>query len=86
MIKTHQEELKKLHHKLDSHTDTSLNHFRQTAMVRSKLYHSTNTEHPTEECSTQTSVFNDAIMFMRYLFTVNQKSGLLLFNWDCFRL
>lgn len=33
MMKTHQEELKKLHHKLDSHADTSLDHFKQAAMV-----------------------------------------------------
>uniref|UniRef100_A0A8C9ZS64 Centrosomal protein 290 n=1 Tax=Sander lucioperca TaxID=283035 RepID=A0A8C9ZS64_SANLU len=34
MIKRHQEELRMLHQKLDLHTDTSLDHFRQTAMVR----------------------------------------------------
>lgn len=34
MMKTHQLELKKLHHKLESHADTSLDHFRQTATVR----------------------------------------------------
>ncbi|XP_039663330.1 centrosomal protein of 290 kDa isoform X4 [Perca fluviatilis] len=32
MIKRHQEELRMLHQKLDLHTDTSLDHFRQTAM------------------------------------------------------
>lgn len=36
MTKTHQLELKKLHQKLDSHADTSLDHFRQAAMVRIK--------------------------------------------------
>lgn len=34
MIKRHQEELKVLHQKLDLHTDTSLDRFKQTAMVR----------------------------------------------------
>lgn len=33
MIKRHQEELRMLHQKLDLHTDTSLDRFRQTAMV-----------------------------------------------------
>lgn len=33
-MKAHQVELKKLHHKLDAHADTSLDHFRQAAMVR----------------------------------------------------
>lgn len=33
MIKRHQEELKLLHQKLDLHTDTSLDRFKQTAMV-----------------------------------------------------
>nr|XP_033491058.1 centrosomal protein of 290 kDa isoform X2 [Epinephelus lanceolatus] len=32
MIKRHQEELRALHQKLDSHTDTSLDRFKQTAM------------------------------------------------------
>lgn len=41
MVKTHQSELKKLHHKLDSHADTSLDHFRQTAMVRTEPRHET---------------------------------------------
>lgn len=34
MIRRHHEELRLLHQKLNSHTDTSLNHFKQTAMVR----------------------------------------------------
>lgn len=34
MMKAHQVELKELHHKLDAHADTSLDRFRQTAMVR----------------------------------------------------
>lgn len=34
MIKRHQEELRTLHQKLDLHADTSLDRFRQTAMVR----------------------------------------------------
>uniref|UniRef100_A0A669CK13 Centrosomal protein 290 n=1 Tax=Oreochromis niloticus TaxID=8128 RepID=A0A669CK13_ORENI len=33
LIKRHQEEMKMLHEKLDLHTDTSLDRFRQTAMV-----------------------------------------------------
>ncbi|XP_037307822.2 centrosomal protein of 290 kDa isoform X2 [Pungitius pungitius] len=32
MIKRHQEELRTLHHRLDQQTDTSLDHFKQTAM------------------------------------------------------
>lgn len=36
MMKAHQLELKKLHHRLDSHADSSLDHFRQAAMVRVK--------------------------------------------------
>ncbi|XP_023263281.1 centrosomal protein of 290 kDa-like [Seriola lalandi dorsalis] len=32
MIKRHQEELRMLHQKLDLHTDTSLDRFKQTAM------------------------------------------------------
>lgn len=34
MIRRHHEELRLLHQKLNSHTDSSLNHFKQTAMVR----------------------------------------------------
>lgn len=34
MIKRHQEELRMLHQKLDLHSDTSLDRFKQTAMVR----------------------------------------------------
>lgn len=45
MVKTHQEELKKLHHKLDSHADTSLDYFRQTAMVHTRS-RSACTKHP----------------------------------------
>lgn len=37
MIKRHQEELGVLHQKLDSFTDTSLDRFKQTAMVPVKL-------------------------------------------------
>ncbi|XP_068560642.1 centrosomal protein of 290 kDa isoform X2 [Cebidichthys violaceus] len=36
MIKRHQEELRTLHQKLDLHTDTSLDHFKQTAMELTK--------------------------------------------------
>lgn len=34
MIKRHQEELRMLHQKLDLHSDTSLDRFKQTAVVR----------------------------------------------------
>lgn len=36
MIRRHHEELRSLHEKLNLHTDTSLDHFRQTALVRLK--------------------------------------------------
>lgn len=37
MIRRHHEELRSLHEKLNLHTDTSLDHFRQTALVRSSI-------------------------------------------------
>lgn len=41
MIKTHQEELRTLHQKLDLNSDTSLDRFRQTAMVPASPRHRT---------------------------------------------
>lgn len=37
MIRRHHEELRSLHEKLNLHTDTSLDHFRQTALVSSGI-------------------------------------------------
>lgn len=46
MIRRHHEELRSLHEKLNLHTDTSLDHFRQTALVRSSRSEASKSQTP----------------------------------------